>query len=81
VVVNPAEQFASAMRETWGERVKRRRDELALTQAEACALCEISQGTLAKIEAGRMWPSDIVKVKVAWGLGCKPGTLWNWGRA
>lgn len=79
-MVDPAEQLAQAIREKWAERVRLRRDILGLTQGEVASRAEVTQSTVAKIESASMWPSDVVKVRIAWALEMKPGDLWNWNR-
>lgn len=80
MVIEPAEQFADAFRDQWGRNVRERRLEAGWTQEQLSEKAEVSQGTIAKIEAGKAWPSDVVKVRIAWALGSKPGALWGWER-
>lgn len=82
MVLNPAEQFAQAIRDKWAERLRLRRALLdgGITQAEVAKRADVSQGTVAKLESASMWPSDVLKVRIAWALEMKPGDLWNWDR-
>ena len=80
-VTEPAQQLAETVREQWGRNVLARRHEAGLTQAALAERAGVGQGTVAKIEQGRAWPSDLLKVKIAWALGSRPGQLWNWDRS
>lgn len=65
----------------WGSRIVRRRAALGkITQAELAELIDppIAQSTIAKIETAAMFPSDILKVRIADALRVEPDYLWNW---
>lgn len=53
-----------------GERIKKRRKELKLTQTDIYNECGISSGTLSKIENGFLTPSILIFYKISQVLKC-----------
>ena len=56
--------------ESVGERIKKRRKEMQLTQTDIFQLCGIHSGALSRIENGTSVPSDILFYKIAQVLDC-----------
>ena len=50
---------------TVGERIKKRRNELGLSQTDIYKECEITSGALSKIENGKTVPSVYVFYKLS----------------
>lgn len=55
---------------TVGERIKKRRNELGLSQTDIYKECEITSGALSKIENGKTVPSVFVFYKLSVILKC-----------
>lgn len=56
--------------EDWGERVKKRRTGMRLTQRRLGQLCNADQSTISRLERGRLeGVSDELKWKIAGALG------------
>lgn len=53
-----------------GDRIKKRRKELGLSQTDIYDKCDISSGALSKIENGKTVPSIIAFYKLAQVLDC-----------
>jgi len=64
--------------DTWGRRVADRRTTLGLSQAQLADLCDVTQQTISKIEAGRMIPHDNLKLSLASRMGLEPADLFAW---
>ena len=64
--------------EVWGGAVSQRRRTLGLSQADLADLCEVTQQTISKIEAGLMIPHDNLKLALANRMGMEPGELFEW---
>ncbi len=64
----------------WGARVRDRRTQLQLTQAQLAGIVDppTTQGTIHKIEAGQITPRDSLKLALAKALGAAPETLFPW---
>lgn len=62
----------------WGQKVKTRRAQLGLTQAQLAELGGMTQQTVSNLEAGLHIPRDDIKVMVARALGTSPGELFPW---
>lgn len=56
--------------ESVGERIKKRRKEMQLTQTDIFQLCGIHSGALSRIENGTSVPSAILFYKIAQVLDC-----------
>ncbi|MGL5436126.1 MAG: helix-turn-helix domain-containing protein [Lachnospiraceae bacterium] len=53
-----------------GNRIKKRRKELRLTQTDIYQQCGVDSGTLSKIENGSRTPSVVIFYKIAQALKC-----------
>lgn len=53
------------MIEALGNRIKERRTELGLTQAELAELCLVSRKTINTVENGVFVPSTVLALKIA----------------
>lgn len=62
----------------WGAAVAERRRRVGLTQGQLAELCQVTQQTISKIEAGGMIPHDRLKLVIANRLGVGPGKLFAW---
>ena len=56
------------MSESLGNRIKERRTELGLTQAELADLCLVSRKTINTVENGVFVPSTVLALKIAEAL-------------
>jgi putative transcriptional regulator len=56
------------MPERLGNRIKEKRGELGLTQAELAALCGVTRKTVNTIENGVFTPSALLAIKLARSL-------------
>lgn len=56
------------MSEALGNRIKERRTELGLTQAELADLCLVSRKTINTVENGVFVPSTVLALKIAEAL-------------
>ena len=63
------------MAETLGNRLKERRAELGMTQAELADACEVSRKTVNTVENGVFVPSALLALKMARALELAPGDL------
>lgn len=64
--------------ERWGSKIEARRVELGFTQTQLASLCDVTQQTISKVEAGQMIPHDRLKAVIADRLMVEPGELFNW---
>jgi len=64
--------------ERWGKAVADRRTELGFTQTQLAGLCDVTQQTISKIEAGDMIPHDRLKAVIADRLMIEPAELFAW---
>ncbi len=58
----------TTMSEALGNRIKERRTELGLTQAELADLCLVSRKTINTVENGVFVPSTVLALKIAEAL-------------
>lgn len=56
------------LRKAWGASVRRRREELCITQADLAIAVDVRAPAISQIETGRQAPSDITKVRLARAL-------------
>lgn len=63
------------MPETLGNRLKERRTELGLTQAELAEACGVTRKTVNTVENGIFVPSALLALKLARALEVAPGDL------
>ena len=63
------------MPETLGNRIKERRAELGLTQADLAEACQVSRKTVNTVENGIFVPSALLALKLARALQLAPGDL------
>lgn len=59
-----------------GERVKARRAELKLTQAQVARLADTSPETVCRVELGQLTPRENLKLSLAYALMAEVVTLW-----
>jgi putative transcriptional regulator len=52
----------------WGDNVRSRRKQLALTQRQLARACGVTQQTISSIETGEQMPRDRLKVRLAEAL-------------
>lgn len=64
--------------ERWGKAIAERRAVLGFSQTQLAQLCEITQQTISKIEAGKMIPHDRLKAVIADRLMIEPSELFTW---
>ena len=62
----------------WGRRVAATRAKRKLSQGGLATAAGLQQQYVSRIEAGRVIPSDMVKLRLARALGIKTGTLFPW---
>ena len=62
----------------WGRKVAERRSYMGISQAQLAELCDVTQQTISKIEAGRMIPHDRLKLVLANRMAIEPGELFAW---
>lgn len=55
-----------------------RRTALGFSQAQLAELCDVTQQTISKIEAGGMIPHDRLKAVIADRLMVEPAALFTW---
>jgi putative transcriptional regulator len=58
----------TTMSEALGNRIKERRSELGLTQAELAELCLVSRKTINTVENGVFVPSTVLALKISAAL-------------
>jgi putative transcriptional regulator len=63
------------MAEALGNRLKERRAELGLTQADLAEACQVSRKTVNTVENGIFVPSALLALKMARALELAPGDL------
>ena len=63
------------MAETLANRIKQRRGELGLTQAELAEACGVTRKTVNTVENGVFVPSALLALKLARALNMAPGDL------
>ncbi len=63
------------MAETLRNRLKERRAELGLTQADLAEACQVSRKTVNTVENGIFVPSALLALKMARALELAPGDL------
>jgi transcriptional regulator with XRE-family HTH domain len=68
----------TTLAEIWGSRVAERRGELGLSQTRLAELCDVTQQTISKIEAGGMIPHDNLKLTIANAMALEPAELFAW---
>lgn len=76
--MNRQPKVVTSLGKEWGERVAQRRESLGFTQKQLAELCDVSQQTISKIEAGAMIPLDRLKVTLAHKLATTPDELFRW---
>lgn len=64
--------------ESWGRRLKSRREELHLSQEQLATVCGLRQSTISRIERGLDCPKDQTKWLIAGALGTTVETLFPW---
>ncbi len=62
----------------WGERVRERRHDCGLKLRELAELCDVSEGTMSRVELGKLPPNDDLKWKIAGALRVRMDRLWAW---
>lgn len=62
----------------WALCVREARRHAGLSQDELAQAAAVTQQTISKIEAGKVCPTDGVKVRLAIALGISPGALFPW---
>ena len=62
----------------WALCVREARRRAGLSQDELARAAAVTQQTISKIEAGKVCPTDGVKVRLAIALGISPGALFPW---
>lgn len=60
-----------------GLRLRARREQLGVTQAQLAELVDVTQTSISLIEIGRRTPRDHVKARIAMALGCDIATIWQ----
>lgn len=63
---------------SWGARVKKRRQDLTLSQAALARRCDVAQQTIDKVERDKIQARDELKVAIARGLVCSVAELFPW---
>lgn len=77
---NPKPEAVVVDGKSWGTRVRDRRLDLGLTQADVADLTGFEQQTISKIENDEIRPRDTTKEIVATKLGTHVGDLFPWPR-
>lgn len=62
----------------WGGNLRRRRQELGISQNHVAIAAGIKQQSVARFESGQQIPTDRTKVALARALGSSPGELFPW---
>jgi DNA-binding XRE family transcriptional regulator len=62
----------------WGDRVKKRRAELGLSQTMFARLVGTTQQTISRIENGTLVPHDRMKVQIAQSCGSSVAEMFAW---
>lgn len=60
--------MTNSLHQSWGAKVRARREELSVTQVGLAAATSTTQATISRIERGDQCPSDSMKWKLAGAL-------------
>lgn len=53
-----------------GEKIRKKREEMGITQEDLALSCKVGQGFISVIESGRKTPSLFLTKQIATVLGC-----------
>lgn len=62
----------------WGGKVRKRREELRLSQEQLAQITNTRQATISRVELGLQVPSDRIKWAIAGALRCTLDDLFPW---
>lgn len=74
----PVESVPKLAHRTWGQRVRKARNDAGLTQVALALLVDVEQNTISRIETGTTAPSDELKVRLCLALGEPLDHLFSW---